>query len=396
MPHHVLIIEDRAFGSELGGECVSLLGTDFHCERIRWDLAVGERLDWSNVALIVALATSQPAQARNLLDALHDLAVSIPLLAVLPESPDKELLQAACNTADDFVFLPLRQVELRRRVGHLLGALGQKPGAVCDRLEEEIELARLAGRDEVFLRAIEKIPLIATSEAPVLLLGETGTGKEVCARAIHNLSQRRNLPFIPVECGAIPEQLAENEFFGHCRGAFTDAHIDQKGLAAMAEGGTLFLDEIDSLSLGVQAKLLRFLEEGSYRSLGGDRLRQANVRIIAAANRDLESLVAEKQFRADLYFRVNVLQIRLPALRERRGDIGLLAGHFLDMLSGRDGARRKTLSPGALHRLEQHDWPGNVRELFNLVQRVIALCPDPHILAAHIPLSASTSVVSLK
>jgi DNA-binding NtrC family response regulator len=262
---------------------------------------------------------------------------------------------------------------------------------VCDRLEEEIELARLVGRDEVFLRTIEKIPPIAASEAPVLLLGETGTGKEVCARAIHHLSQRRNLPFIPVECGAIPEQLAENEFFGHCRGAFTDAHIDQKGLAAMAEGGTLFLDEIDSLSLGVQAKLLRFLEEGSYRSLGGDRLRQANVRIIAAANRDLESLVAEKQFRADLYFRVNVLQLRLPALRERRGDIGLLAGHFLDLLTGRDGARRKTLSPGALHRLGQHNWPGNVRELFNLVQRVVALCPDSLILAGHIPLSASSS-----
>ncbi len=157
------------------------------------------------------------------------------------------------------------------------------------RLAKEMGLAQLVGQDPAFVATLQAIPLLAASHAPALLLGETGTGKELCARAIHHLSRREGFPFVPVECEAIPEHLAENEIFGHVRGAFTDARTDQKGLAAMAEGGTLFLDEVDALSLGAQAKLLRFLEEGSCRALGADRFSRANVRLIAATNRDLES-----------------------------------------------------------------------------------------------------------
>jgi DNA-binding NtrC family response regulator len=188
--------------------------------------------------------------------------------------------------------------------------------------------------------------------------------------------------------------LAENEIFGHVRGAFTDAHADQKGLAGMAEGGTLFLDEIDALSLAAQAKLLRFLEDGAYRALGADRFTRANVRVIAATNRDLESCMREKQFRSDLYFRLNVLQLRLPPLRERRGDIGLLARHFLESCCAAGGAHRKSFSPATLRILEMYSWPGNVRELYNVVQRAVVFCSGTQILPSHISLATPAQASS--
>jgi DNA-binding NtrC family response regulator len=259
-------------------------------------------------------------------------------------------------------------------------------------------MAQLVGQDSAFVATLEAVPLLAASAAPVLLSGETGTGKELCARAIHHLSAREGFPFIPVECGALPDHLAENEIFGHVRGAFTDAHADQKGLAAMAEGGTLFLDEVDALSLAAQAKLLRFLEDGAYRALGADRFTRANVRLIAATNRDLESCIREKQFRPDLYFRLNVLQLRLPPLRDRRGDISLLARHFLQSCCATTDARRKSFSPATLRMLEIYNWPGNVRELYNVVQRAVVFCPGTQILPNHIslpvPLQASSDAVS--
>jgi len=218
-----------------------------------------------------------------------------------------------------------------------------------------------------------------------LLLGETGTGKELCAQAIHGLSLRHAGPFIPVECGAIPENLVENELFGHVRGAFTDAHCDQKGLAAMADGGTLFLDEIDSLPLAAQAKLLRFIQEGTYRPLGSQKFVRADLRLIAAANRDLDKCVRDGQFRSDLFFRLNVLHLRLPSLRDRRGDIATLTRHFLKALLP-SAAPEKKISLAAMRRLEAYEWPGNVRELYNTIQRSLAFSQDSPILPVHLGL----------
>lgn len=246
-----------------------------------------------------------------------------------------------------------------------------EPKSVCQHIAADLGIAQLVGSDAAFAAVVEKIKRVAAYDAPVMIVGETGTGKELCAHAIHHLSKRAYFPFVPVECGAVPDLLAENELFGHARGAYTDAHRDQKGLAALADGGTLFLDEIDSLSLPSQSKLLRFLEDGTYRSLGAERLVRANVRIIAACNRDLAALVRQKEFRADLYFRLDVLKLRLPPLRERRGDIPLLAEHFLESFAAAQGSLRKKLSPGALQALLAHDWPGNIRELRNVVQRAI-------------------------
>jgi DNA-binding NtrC family response regulator len=232
----------------------------------------------------------------------------------------------------------------------------------------------------------------------VLITGETGTGKELFAHAIHSLSKRKSGPFIPVDCGSLPEQLAENELFGHCRGAFTDAHRDQRGLAAMAEDGTLFLDEVDALSLANQAKLLRFLQEGTYRALGAERFMRSNARVIAASNQSIEDRVQQGHFRSDLYFRLNVLRLHLPPLRERREDIVLLARHFLDHEFASEPLR-KSFSAAAIHKIESHSWPGNVRELFNAVQRA-AVCSRGQSITPHdIPLAnegatAESNVIS--
>jgi DNA-binding NtrC family response regulator len=270
----------------------------------------------------------------------------------------------------------------------ILGERGNEEAATRQRRKRELGLAELVGDDPAFLRVIEKIPAIAASGAPVLLLGETGTGKELCARAIHAMSNRRSGPFVPIECGAIPEQLIENELFGHVRGAFTDAHADQRGLAAMADGGTLLLDEVDTLPQAAQAKLLRFLQEGTYRALGSQKFTRVNLRMIAAANRDLGECVRANQFRSDLYFRLNVLPLRLPPLRERRGDIPTLAEHFLTLLCGLEGKPVKTFSPSALRTLQAYHWPGNVRELFNIAQRALAFSPGPVILPSQLQLGS--------
>jgi len=234
----------------------------------------------------------------------------------------------------------------------------------------------LIGTSESFLRVLRKVPRLASSDATVLITGETGTGKELVAKAIHSGSPRSGSPFIPVNCGALPEDLVENELFGHARGAYTGAAAPGKGLLAEAEGGTLFLDELNSLSLSAQAKLLRFLQNREYRVLGSTRLLHANVRIIAATNVDLGREIALGSFRADLYHRLHVLSVELPPLRVRREDIAVLARHFASIfgtLYGKDDVR---FSHEALVSLEKHDWPGNVRELQSVVERAVLLSPN--------------------
>jgi DNA-binding NtrC family response regulator len=259
-----------------------------------------------------------------------------------------------------------------------------------------LSLQQVVGKDPIFLRMLSEAASFAAGEAPVLLTGETGTGKELCARVIHLMSKRHDGPFIPVECGALPEHLFENELFGHARGAFTDAHTDQNGLVALAQGGTLFLDEVDGFSLGIQGKVLRLLQEKTYRSLGSDHFRRTNVRIIAATNANLERLVREKQFREDLFYRLNVLRVHLPPLRERRGDIALLARHFVEEICAAGGMAKKVFSPASIRKLEEQDWPGNVRELYNTVQRAAFAAPGTQIASAHINFSRFQSTFEVQ
>jgi len=274
---------------------------------------------------------------------------------------------------DDFVMGPVREDELYHRVMRLLGPATSSREEIQSALIGQLGLRQLVGNDPAFVDVLLRLSQFASSDAAVFLTGETGTGKELCARAIHLLSGRREGPFIPVECGSIPEHLFESEVFGHRRGAFTDAKEEYKGLVAMAQGGTLFLDEIDSLSAAMQGKLLRLLQEQTFRPLGSERFLHAELRVVAATNCDLMALVQQKRFRADLYFRLDVLRVHLPALRERASDIALLARHFVRELCAKEGVANKTLTPAALRKLESHGWPGNIRELYNCMHRAV-LC----------------------
>lgn len=235
----------------------------------------------------------------------------------------------------------------------------------------------LVGESAPFLEAVSLIRRIAACNATVLINGETGTGKELAARAIHYLGPRRNSPFIAVNCGAIADTLIESEFFGHVRGAFTDAREAHSGLIAQARGGTLYLDELAALSRRGQVTLLRFLQDQEYRPVGGTLVRNADVRIISSSNVDLRAAVARGAYRADLLFRLSVLTLDLPPLRARPGDARLLAERFIRRLSAQYGKPAKSLDPAALRFLERYPWPGNVRELENLVHREFLLGEGP-------------------
>jgi DNA-binding NtrC family response regulator len=311
------------------------------------------------------------------------------ILAVLPAESPRPDIEFALSIADDLILSSERQDVFDLRVRRLLEACGSEANDAYEGLIAELGRANLVGRDPNFLRTAERIAATARTDLPVLITGETGTGKELFARAIHFMSRRRNHPFIPVDCGGIPDHLFENELFGHVRGAFTDAHTEQRGLAAVAEGGTLFLDEVESLPLAAQAKLLRFLQERQFKALGSERWAQADVRIVAATNRDLVKQTAEKEFRPDLYFRLDVLRLELPPLRERPEDIPLLARYFL--AQHEPAGRARSFSPAALRRLTSYHWPGNVRELLNVIQRAIVFSKGAQIDACEIVLSQTTT-----
>jgi DNA-binding NtrC family response regulator len=379
MAQRLLLIEQNAVAIGTGLHGMLTAEGGFSCERASWGSLRPEALRDCAAQLVMPVAVPETAKAMQLFEWLRHHPIATPTLAVLPCEADEALLQTAAEAVDDFVFWPLRKGELRHRLRRILGPPGHDVASVRRRLAEEAGLSQLVGNDPAFADMVQQLPLIARSDSPVLITGETGTGKELCARAIHHLGKRRHGPFVALDCGAVPDHLFENELFGHARGAFTDAHRDQKGVVAMAEGGTLFLDEIDALSSATQAKLLRFLQEHTFKPLGGERLVHADVTVIVATNRDLDLCVRKGQFRSDLYFRINILRLHLPPLRDRRGDIGLLAKHFLEALRKPTDLIQKSFSGLALRQLALYDWPGNVRELCNVVQRAVALSEGSHI-----------------
>ena len=249
----------------------------------------------------------------------------------------------------------------------------------------------MIGRSAAFRIADALIDKISAYDAPVLIEGETGTGKELAARAIHYRGARAGCPFVPVNCGALPDALIENELFGHRRGAFTDARDDKPGLVELARGGTLFLDEVDALTPKAQVTLLRFLQDQQFRPLGGRREEQADVRIITASNRVLEHQVEAGAFRLDLLYRLKLLHLTLPPLRERRADIALLAGHFVRACSARYRKPALPFDPETLAWFERYSWPGNIRELENLVQRTFLLAEGERISVPAPPMALAAS-----
>ena len=250
---------------------------------------------------------------------------------------------------------------------------------------ERSKFQDLVGASEAMRRVYDAISQVADSRINVIVRGESGTGKELVARAIVALSSRRNKPFISLNCAALPENLIESELFGHERGAFTGASEAKPGQVELADGGTLFLDEIATLTLPLQTKLLRVLEDRQVQRLGGRQARKIDFRLICATHEPLEEMARNGKFREDLYYRIHVVPIQLPALRERGGDIALLADYFLRVHLTANGLEPKRLTPDALAALEEHSWPGNVRELENLIQRLVVMVPGPTIGLEHLP-----------
>jgi DNA-binding NtrC family response regulator len=240
-----------------------------------------------------------------------------------------------------------------------------------DELRSKVRFSEIVGKSAALRQVLQEVKLVAPSDATVLILGETGTGKELIARAVHQSSRRSDKPLIRVNCTSIPKELFESEFFGHAKGAFTGAIRDRAGRFEAANGGTLFLDEVGEIPLGLQAKLLRVLQEKSYERIGEERTRQTDVRIVAATNRDLKDEVAAGRFREDLYYRLNVFPLTVPALRERKEDIPFLATHFVDLLVKELGCPKPRLTRAAIETLQDYEWPGNIRELRNVIERAV-------------------------
>ena len=286
--------------------------------------------------------------------------------------------------AYDYVSKPFNVDELKLKVRDALEQrrLRRENILLKRTLQTTHQFSNIIGRSEPMLEVFKLIETIAPTNSTVLVTGESGTGKELVARAIHFNSLRRDQPFVAVNCGALTETLLESELFGHMRGAFTGADSNKKGLVEVADKGTIFLDEIGEMSPLMQVKLLRVLQERKYRRVGGTDEMTADIRIIAATNRDLQTRVREGAFREDLFYRINVIPIALPPLRQRREDIPLLAEHFLPRLSERMGKSIVGISAEAADLLAAYDWPGNVRELENALERAAALEPSPMILPA--------------
>ena len=323
--------------------------------------------------VFLILEAGQLTQFAPLFQALRAGFVGSPVIAVTDGMEESDLYSLLRLGATDFLVAPLRSSEVLSRVRRLLDWTWRSDASV-HALKETLGLKQIIGESPALLQEIQKIPQMACCDATLLISGETGTGKEVFARSVHYLSRRAGRPFIAVNCGAIPLELVENELFGHEPGAFTNAATAQTGLVQEADGGTLFLDEIDTLPPLAQVKLLRLLQEKEYRPLGAHKPRRADVRVIAASNIILEQAMRGGRFRQDLYYRLNVLPMTLPPLRERQEDIPLLARHFVRKYSAEFQREAREIAPGAMQKLFVYPWPGNVRELENVVQRAILIC----------------------
>ncbi|HYY28625.1 MAG TPA: sigma-54 dependent transcriptional regulator [Chthoniobacterales bacterium] len=305
----------------------------------------------------------------------------IPIIFMTGHGDIPTAVRAVKAGAIEFLTKPFRDEDLLSAVdqaikrGHQLEQLENKrtQKILCPKTEphSETSFSEMVGQSAALRRVLQQVGTVAPSDATVLILGETGTGKELVARAVHERGRRRDKPLIRVDCTSIPKELFESEFFGHAKGAFTGAIKDRAGRFETAAGGTLFLDEVGEIPLELQSKLLRVLQEKRYERIGEDKTRHADVRIVAATNRDLKKEVAAGRFREDLYYRLNVFPLKVDPLRERKEDIPLLATHFVELIAKELGCPKPRLTRAGIEILQGYDWPGNIRELRNVIERAV-------------------------
>jgi len=325
----------------------------------------------------------------DLLKDLRDGGFTGPAVVITGYPTMQSAIEALGSAATDYLCKPVEPAELLRISRRVVagGGSGEDWGFLWDALAKRFGFSNVLSRDPSTRDCYITAARVAASRASVLIEGETGTGKEYLARAIHYMSDRREGPFVAVNCGAIPDTLLESELFGHEKGAFTSASAAKKGLCEMADGGTLLLDEVGELSPTAQVKLLRFLQDRQVTRLGGIKPIDVDVRVLAATNRDLLTAIGEERFREDLYYRVAVVPLTLPPLRQRTGDIPLFAQHFLESMRRETGSGPKEFETDAMERLQSHDWPGNLRELNNVVQRCALLAHGSKVRGQHVRLN---------
>jgi len=343
-------------------------GRPFWHPNVLDDPAIGHRE--SVVRLLILSVICQP---------IRDLGRTLGVVYLDNRSAEGVFTEETARLVESFselVSLAARNALERRQLTRHIGLLSKE-------LRTRFDFNAIVGRDPKMVEVLKLVSQVADSDATVLIHGESGTGKELIARAIHLNSRRREKPFVPVNCGALPEALLESELFGHVRGAFTGAVRDHPGWFERAEGGTLLLDEVAELPPSLQVKLLRVLENGEYSRVGSTQIRESGARIVAATNRDVEELARDGRMRRDFLYRLNVVEIRLPSLRERRSDLPLLIRRLIDQHAGRRGPKR--LSPDAERLLLSYDYPGNIRELQNFLQRAVLLSEGDTIEARHLP-----------
>ncbi|MDT7605030.1 MAG: hypothetical protein QOF61_3027 [Acidobacteriota bacterium] len=322
-----------------------------------------------------------------IIEAARSTRPVVPVVVITASDAKEVALEAVRCGAYGFFEKPFAEEEVAhivRQAARVRG-LERENARLRDQSVGRTGFGRLIGTSSALARVAKQARAVADTSATVLLAGENGTGKEVLARAIHEESTRRAAPFIAVSCAALPETLVESELFGHEKGAFTGAHAAKKGRFELADGGTLFLDEIGELSQATQVKLLRVLQERNFERLGGEKTVTVDIRLIAASNRDLERAVEAGQFRQDLFYRLNVVPLTLPPLRERREDIPVLAAHFAAKAAEKHSRAMPSLEPALIEALVEYDFPGNVRELENLIERLVVLTNAPRLGTEHLP-----------
>jgi two-component system response regulator GlrR len=314
----------------------------------------------------------------SLMEDLHRISPDLPVIILTAHGSIESAVEAMKRGAVTYLTKPFDARELVLHIGRVLEQrrLASEVTRLKGLLAERFGFESIVARSEAMSRVLDVVSRIAETDSTVFIHGESGTGKELIARALHLASGRKEQPFVAVNCAALPETLLESELFGHEKGAFTGATRSSRGLFARAHGGTIFLDEIGDMPLGIQAKFLRVLQERQVTPLGGEQPQAVDVRIIVATNKDLDKQVAQGLFREDLYYRIHVIPILLPALRERKEDIPILADHFLKKYGKQMNKTVKGLAPKALQRLMLHDWPGNVRELENTIEYAVAMTRD--------------------
>ncbi|MDX9865487.1 MAG: sigma-54 dependent transcriptional regulator [Anaerolineaceae bacterium] len=383
MSYTVLIVDDEENARQNIGEFLNDKGYDVvgvaNLAEARDSLRKG------NADIILLDVQLPDGYGPSLIYETEQLPVRPPVIIITAFGDIEMAVEAMKNGAHDFLSKPIEFTRLEKTLDRACEAVSMRRELVLLRQSQQSDLHFIVGKSDGMKVIVNQARRAAEASVSVLVTGETGTGKEVLAKFIHNAGPRADKPFVPINCAAIQPTVLESELFGYEAGAFTGADKRKLGLMEVADGGILFLDEISSMPLDIQAKLLRAIEDRSLRRVGGTKMIQVDVQILAASNRDLPNMIKENQFREDLYYRLKVVDLHLPPLRERREDIPELAGFFVRRINMRLGMNVTDISQRALEALVRYQWPGNIRELSNAIERALLFCDDAVIDLAHLP-----------